>query len=410
MLYFTENKSKCTGCTACIAACPVGCITIKKDEEGFLYPVASDKCIKCGKCERVCPIKKNKEKKEIKQEAYCAVTKDKKIWQRSASGGAFSEICRAFGDEKTIVCGAAWNGFEVEHICIEGVENIAPLCKSKYIESSINNCFAEIKSQLEGDKKVIFCGTPCQVAGLKGFLGRDYDSLLLIDLICHGVGSPKVFAACIENISKWLGKKIVSYEFRAKIVQKQNKEEVYVNNDPYIQLFLSQKALRPSCGDNCKFRNENRQGDITIADFKNLLEVFPKLNGTKVNYSTIVANSSKGKKTVALLNKTMDVYPCDIEMIKKYNPLFYGHTHGTEKRDLFFDEFIKDSSSTIEKWCKPATVKKDSIKRKAWRFLPVKVRRLALLLLGKFGHNVKMESEFSSCVNSRLLVKNDDKN
>ena len=216
-------------------------------------------------------------------------------------------------------------------------------------------------------------------------------------------------SACIESISKQLGKKIVSYEFRAKNEKKQGKEEVYVANDPYIQLFLSQKALRPSCGDNCRFRNENRQGDITIADFKNLLEVFPELNGAKVNYSTIVANSSKGKKTVALLNKTMALYLCDIEMIKKYNPLFSGHTHGTEKRDLFFGEFIKDSSGTIEKWCQPATVKKDSIKRKAWRFLPTKARRSALLLLGRCGHNVKIESEFSSCVNSRVLVKNDGK-
>ncbi len=390
MLYFTKKKGDCTGCSACMAVCPVQCIKMQKDEEGFLYPVASDACIHCGKCQRVCPIENNSsdESLALKQMAYCALSKDKKTWQRSASGGAFTEICRAFGDTETIICGAAWDGLNVHHVCVQGVDNIDPLCKSKYVASSPENVFSEIKNHLQNGKKVIFCGTPCQVAGLNAMLDKPYENLLTIDLICHGVGSPDVFQTSMEVIGEQFHQTVIGYEFRTKknthiqdYLQKINTQDgnvLFLKDDPYINLFLSQKCLRPSCGDNCHFRSASRPGDVTIADFKGLLEVFPDLKGTKWNYSSIITNSPKGAKVVQKLTRTMQMRACDLEVIKQYNPLFYRQTWASEERDVFFSDFIASPKEAIRKWTKPAKVYTESNKRKLWEALPTWLRKLVL--------------------------------
>lgn len=152
----------------------------------------------------------------IKKKAYAALSKDKKIWKRSASGGAFSEICKAWGDSETLFAGAAWDKLSVHHICIYNYNDIIKLCKSKYVASNLENTFDEIKEHLESGKKAVFCGTPCQVAGLKSFLGKEYNNLLLIDLICHGVGSPSVFSTCIKILEEQFNDEIMSYTFRSK--------------------------------------------------------------------------------------------------------------------------------------------------------------------------------------------------
>lgn len=392
MLYFSKNKGNCMGCSACMALCPVQCISMKRDEEGFLYPVASEACIHCGKCERVCPLQeKNIEKDAIaqdRQEAWCAVSKDNNVWRRSASGGAFSELCRAFGDDDTIFCGAAWDGLNVHHVCVEGLNEINPLCKSKYVSSNPENVFSEIKQFLENGKKVVFCGTPCQIAGLKKVVGKDDNKVLYIDLICHGVGSPKVFEACMKKIGDQLGGKVISYEFRAKRCSFEKDhlqsasikggKQFFLSNDPYIQLFLNQYCLRPSCGKNCKYRCQQRQGDVTIADFKGLTSVFPDLEGAKKNYSAIVLHTDKAYDLLPTLSERMEMHSCKIDDIKKYNPLYYRQTWFSEKRDMFFKDFVENPMNTIERYTEVTTVSKLSLKKKIWMSLPQVVRRMVI--------------------------------
>lgn len=389
MLCFMKEKAQCTGCGSCYNICPVKCITMEKDDEGFLYPAASSECINCGKCKASCPaVSVNIADNNTVPVAYCALTKDNKVWRQSASGGAFSEICKAWDNGNSVFCGAVWNGLNVEHRCIQGLENIEPLRKSKYVASDTKNVFSEIAGYLKADKRVVFCGTPCQVAGLKSFLGKEYENLLLIDLICHGAGSTDVFKACINNLSNQFEDRVCSYEFRAKRntyetdhlqkIKMDSGKSVYIQNDPYIQLFLSQQCLRPSCGKNCRFRSEQRYGDITIADFKGLTEVFPDLKGCKTNYSSIIINTQKGESIVSKLSKNMKMRKCTIEDIKKYNPLFYRHTWSSEKRDTFFEEFIASPGQTIEKWCSPAQIAKNDLKRKIWRLVPAMLRRAVL--------------------------------
>lgn len=391
MIELFAEKGDCTGCTACYAVCPVSCITMVKDEEGFSYPIPGENCINCGKCVSICP-NTNKITVEtlFQKKAYAAVTKDANVWKRSASGGAFSEICRIWSDDNTLIAGATWNGFEVRHMAVNGYENIKPLCKSKYIASEMGNVFSEIKVWVETGSRAVFCGTPCQVAGLRAFLGKEYDNLLLIDFICHGVGSPRVFRECISYMQKIIGAKIQSYEFRAKRNEFEtdylsriicDKGAKYFTNDPYIQLFLKQDCLRPSCGKNCHYRNENRMGDITIADFKGLTKVFPKLKGAKRNYSAIVINTHIGDKVAQELKCVMKMYECSVDDIKEYNPLFYRQTKFSVERDTFFDEFLKSPGDAILNRTDSFCEHKSSIKGQIFKALPEFVRRFALNIL-----------------------------
>ena len=404
MLKFNPDKAHCTGCAACYSACPVNCITMNADAEGFLYPDASEACIDCGLCEKVCPTAPSKP--PIKGEtfykgeagrvqAFAAVATDAAIWRRSASGGAFSEICRHWADKYTLIVGAAWDGLHVHHVGVKGFGEIAPLCKSKYVSSAIEDTFIEIRDALKAGRKAIFCGCPCQVAGLKAFLRKDHENLLAIDLICHGAGSPAVFDACMKSISNYLGGKVTAYQFRAKRKYHDTdylsritteRKTSYVTNDPYMQLFLSQNALRPSCGKNCKYRNPHRPGDLTIADFKGLTAVFPDLTFQKKNWSTIVCNTQKGLELMPLLRKTMEVRPCSLDAVTKHNPLFARQTFFSENRDAFFHDFTADPGKAIAKWTVPPTLFKPSLKKNLINHLPTSLLQFASRLLHIIKH------------------------
>ena len=403
MLYFNLEKKGCTGCTACATVCPAKCIKMVADEEGFVYPVSNDSCIHCGRCERVCPIvnRENIISNEDKslEIAYCAISKQHKVWQASASGGAFTEICKAFADNSGVIYGAAWNKCEVQHLRAEGVEHIAPLKKSKYVESRLNDCFLHVLADVEMGKSVVFCGTPCQVAGLRQCFDTCPDNLLLVDLICHGVGSPKVFAECISLLDEQFGKTVRAYEFRAKrgyhetdhLCKLKFSDEscCYITGDPYMQLFLNQDCLRPSCGENCRFRSVFRPGDITIADFKRLEQVFPKMLGVKKNYSTIVFNTEKGLGILPALIKSMDMTETSIENVKEHNPLFHRQTFFSKQRDIFFDRFINAPKETVAHCTTPATVMRQKPIKAVTAHLPVGLRRFTIKVIRRFMNNEK---------------------
>lgn len=379
MLKFNPEKTNCMGCAACYSVCPKHCISMVQDEEGFHYPVASDECIDCGLCEKVCPLKNPKVENNHPKTAVAAVAKDYNIWHRSASGGAFSEIVRHWADEDTLIVGAAWDGLRVHHIGVIGFDNIAPLCKSKYVSSPVEDTFIQIREHLKAGKRAIFCGCPCQVDGLRHFLRKEYENLLTLDLICHGQGSPLVFSECMKTIGNQLGEEVVSYEFRTK--RKAHEEDHltlvttvtskhYLTKDPYIQLFLSQDALRPSCGENCKYRDVRRPGDLTIADCKGLSKIYPDLIGSKRNYSTIVSNTVKGDKVIESLTTTMEVRPCTVDDVIQYNPLFAKQTWFSKNRDNFFIEFYKNPQETIKANTKPFNNVRWTLKSIVRSFLP----------------------------------------
>lgn len=350
MLYFTNKKGECTGCGACAAICPQNCISFEYDDEGFSYPVADNNCINCGKCYSICPLinKKSEDSSDFKQFCVAARHLDDNIWERSASGGAFSAICEAYCNEGDGIFGAKFEGLKVIHDCVYSPDDIECFRKSKYVQSDMKDSYGKIKDMLERDHNVLFFGTPCQVAGVRSFLGKEYENLLCVDLVCHGVGSPGIFKRYNEYLEKRYKSKVVSFTFRNKkvkmgrllqyviIIEFENGMRIEEDKNLYNTAFIQALFLRPSC-EECKFANIDRGGDITIADFKRKHELLPKAKELD-NFSTIIINTEKGKETFKKLQEFMKLYSVNIDdVVRENSPLRVASKPNMRKEDFFHD-------------------------------------------------------------------------
>ena len=382
MLYFTKEKHSCTGCGACKAICPVNCISFIPDEEGFLYPVADSRCKNCGKCERVCPVINscNYNLNEFKQFCVVGCHKNNRIWEKSSSGGAFTAICQAYCKEDDIIFGARFRGNKVIHDYIKVPGNIDCFRKSKYVQSDMTNCYHQIKSFLDENRKVLFSGTPCQIAGLRNFLGKDYDNLFCVDLICHGVGSPSVFEKYIKFLESKYNSKVKSFKFRNKkiklgrllqyvvTIEFENGKKIENENDFYNLAFIQALIIRPSCY-KCRFANLYRIGDITIGDFKKKYELLSKVKGLQ-NFSIILINSIKGQKVFEELQNFMEIYYVDIKDIVENTPLSVP-SKMNNNREAFFSDLEK-TNSMEELFRKYINYPK--LYKQIWMFLPDEIR------------------------------------
>lgn len=271
------KRSECCGCGACVQACPRQCISFERDKEGFVYPsVDENQCIHCGKCDSVCPIKHCAEKKGAIRSTYVAYSRDSEIRQSSSSGGVFSELARTIIAKDGVVFGAVFD--DAHHLVQKEATSQAELVAlrgSKYVQSDTSGTFERVKHYLREEKTVLFCGTPCQIAGLKKYLNRDYEQLFLVDIICYGVASPKVWEMYIQHLEQQNGM-AQTVNFRDKShgwrkfslsVQFENGQKCIVpmSQDVYLQLFVRNLSLRPSCYD-CSFKGRERESDITIGD------------------------------------------------------------------------------------------------------------------------------------------------
>lgn len=195
-----EAKHKCTGCTACAMACPKGCVSMIADPDGFPYPIVDDHaCVHCGICQKVCPVLQSQNTSDAVPMAYAAYSKDEGNRVQSSSGGIFTELARAVIAQKGVVFGAAYDTrFDVVHIRIEDEEGLTKLRGAKYAQSNLGNTLKDVEVALLEGREVLFSGTPCQVAGLKSYLQKDYDHLICVDFVCHGVPSPMAWKAYVK--------------------------------------------------------------------------------------------------------------------------------------------------------------------------------------------------------------------
>jgi len=339
------DRKLCTGCTACMNNCPKGAISIKEGKDGFKYPViVQDKCIDCGFCKRTCPVLNTKENESINK-CYVGYNKDSNERLNASSGSIFSLIANYILDNNGIVVGAAFDdNNHLKHIAVEKKEDLDPLRKSKYLQSDLDNIFKYIKEQIK-TKKVLFVGTPCQVAGIKAFIKKS-DNLITIDLFCHGAPSPKLFKKYVNELEEKNKDKLLNYDFRDKSTgwntysnkatfkSKEIKSLIYKNE--YMRLFLSDVALRESCY-NCNFKLGNKYSDITLGDFWGVKKHYPQMYN-KEGVSAIIINTETGNKIYNAIKENIKYSDCDIDKIIIGNPSLIHSSKRPNTRDEFFNE------------------------------------------------------------------------
>lgn len=335
-----KNKKDCCGCSACIQRCPKQCIKMIEDEEGFQYPkINLSLCINCNLCEKVCPMLHPIPTQSPKA-CYAAINKNEQIRLQSSSGGIFSLLAEQIINKKGIVFGACFDEkWEVKHNYTETLEGIAAFRGSKYIQSRIESNYLEAEKFLKQGKLVLFSGTPCQIAGLKGFLKKEYDNLITVDFICHGVPSPKIwrtylettcrhiinqndkknsinsssttssnksYIECINFRNKTTGWKKYSFLLKLKTHTTQdskNAEEVcqIFSENTFMKGFIKCLYLRPSCY-NCRTKGGKSGSDFTLGDFWGIQMLYPEWDDDK-GTSAIFINTSKALSIFTNINK-----------------------------------------------------------------------------------------------------------
>ena len=353
------DKNKCCACHACYNICPVNAISMIEDEKGFKYPtVDKEKCINCGKCENICPIL-NEIKIDINPNAYACINKKDEIRLKSSSGGVFSLFAKYILDKQGVVFGATWNSdfSEVNHIYVTKEEELKKIRGAKYLQSNISDTYKKVKEFLDNDRFVLFSGTPCQIFGLKKYLNKEYEKLILQDIICHGVPSPLVWKKYKEFREN--NNKTNNVEFRNKDYEGWNKYHIKMefndtttynvkhDNDIYMKAFLSNIALRDSCTD-CKFKTKDRISDITLADFWGINNILPEMNDEK-GTSLVIVNSKKGEMIFNEISEEMIYKKVNLDDAIKGNPSYNQVSFRNKNTETFFENLDKISFDKLVK-------------------------------------------------------------
>lgn len=349
---FPERKNECTGCGACFNACAYHALDMCSDVEGFLYPTISpETCTKCGACLRVCPLIQ-KEKTSDRQPVSYAVCAADAVRRESSSGGAFSAMALEILEQGGVVCGASYdNNMVLRHCIIASAQELAPLRKSKYLQSDTGTMFQTIKTLLQEPRPVMFVGCPCQAAGLRSYLGRDFPNLLLVDFLCLGVASPAVFLRFLDE--KYGPHNVRDYNFRCDgaectwgdflnkaVLNTGETRYIESKNNLYLQGFLNKLFNRPCCA-NCRFSPAPHQSDITLGDFWGVQDFDPSLNDGK-GTSAVIVNTERGENFFQAIRPYLPVCR-EVSMDYILRNRFHQINAPHPRRERFFS-LIKDTS------------------------------------------------------------------
>lgn len=360
----------CTGCGACFNSCPFNAITMEPDEEGFIYPtIDKDKCMGCLRCEESCPQDRKRENLAVVG-SYYATSKSKDILEKSSSGGVFYYLSKEVLSEGGVVFGAAFDSyFNVYHEKITNISDLEKIMRSKYVQSNTGLTFKDVYTLLNDGKKVLFSGTPCQVAGLRRFLRKDYNNLITVDLLCHGIPSPFVWEKYRQEVSKGNTSGIESVNFRSKLLEWReyslqitfvDRKNYFksVEKDPYLRSFLANLILRPSCY-RCQYRHGNRKSDITLSDFWGVPAVLPDRDN-KDGVSHVMIQSEKGLELFTrIASESFEFGQVDALSALRYNEAADVDPLYTKMRDDFFERI--NSGESIAH-CVDKMLWKDSIR------------------------------------------------
>lgn len=363
-----DSAQQCCGCTACMAVCPTGAISMETDAEGFYYPkINSQKCVNCGKCRSVCSFQNGYNKNTV-LDAYAIKHKDEKIRLSSRSGAAFILISDAVLEQGGAVYGAAFeDDFSVSHRRADTKTERDAFKGSKYVQSHPNNTFSEVKHDLDSGKTVLFSGTGCQVGGLLSFLEKtktSAENLFTVDLVCHGVPSNKVWLDFLDYTRRKNGaKSVTKADFRDKSFGwAPHFESVWTDGEKhsskdYAMLFYANHILRPSCYE-CIYANCERPSDFTLADFWGVDSIVPDFNDDK-GVSLFFVNTQKGQKLFDSVKQGCEYKAVEAERCTKPNPNLRRTTPKPNDRDAFWKMYAeKGFDKTIKTYKRKNYAKK----------------------------------------------------
>lgn len=345
----------CTGCAACAQVCPSGALQMIVDAEGFLRPVIKNNCLECGKCGKVCPVLNADRSPRRQIRLFAAYAREDDIRNESSSGGIFTLLARQFVRKGGVVFGAAWDcrSRSVLHMAVKSESDISILSGSKYVQSDTAGCFISVRELLDEGRAVMFSGTPCQLAGLRAFLGRDYENLFTVEIVCHGVSSPMVLKLYLDEIG---ASSPCSVRFRDKIrgwrefsfrvttarggfLCESMKENVFLKG------FLSNLYLRRACS-NCRSWSKLR-GDVVLADFWNIKSENFDMDDNK-GVSAVIVVTEKGRAAFEdLTDEIVSVRTRARNFFKtNRNVLLPSPKH--PRRDRFFRALADNRAGVIE--------------------------------------------------------------
>lgn len=359
------EKTQCTGCTACYSICPKQCISMKADEEGFLYPVVNkNDCIDCKLCEKVCPvIHAEKESTLRTQYGYLVQHKNDLIRKESTSGGAFTAIATWVIEQGGVVFGAGYikGTFVVAHQAVEKVEDLAIFRNSKYVQSELGDSFSKVKELLSKERLVLFSGTPCQIEGLCAYLrGKTYKNLILVDLVCHGIPSPRLFSLYLNVQKQLLGGEFTNVLFRDKYygyhyssfsiynVEQSKDYHKGVDSDPFLRAFFGNLSDRPSCY-SCPFKKRYRKSDLTLWDCFPIERFTKKLD--RKGTTSVLAQTEKGNDIINSVRSRFDLVEVNPdELTKGVREMFHSVPMNPKREAFFHDLSTMDSQAFFKKW------------------------------------------------------------
>lgn len=349
----TLLADECCGCGACAARCPNRCISMQPDDCGFARPVIDEGlCARCAACDAVCPVL-NLPAEDVPRIALWAKAEERKLLEQSSSGGVFGLLARSILSCGGIVVGAAWNNGcrELHHITVESVSELGLVQRSKYVSSSVEReTYERIRVSLSACRPVLFCGTACQVAGVRSYLGAwaDSDLFLGIDVICHGVPSPELWRLWIRHMEVQLGGVMSDVNFRSKetgwtsfsvayqyATEKECVSRYYSNKyyeDWYMKAFLSNASLRPSCY-SCPFKRRCGS-DITLGDYWGIRASHPEVT-TDDGVSAVIVNSERGKEALVRISSLISFGESNFDDVVAGNPSLVRPVRPYRKRGAF---------------------------------------------------------------------------
>ena len=357
------KKIKCTGCSACLNTCLHDAIQLIENEKGFLYPeIDESKCVDCGLCVKTCPVNCETDANTYKA-VYAALDKRDEDRAKSTSGGIFAVLAKHIIKQGGYVYGAALdNDLVVRHIEVHTFECLDKLRNSKYVQSEIGYSYQNAKKRLRDGALVLFSGTPCQIAGLKNYLGKEYSNLLTIDILCHGVPSPGVFRKYIKSEEKIVNSKLVDIQFRSKgIGWKKLLTDRYFENgqkadwgDTFVPGFLNNYYLRESCY-SCVYATDKRQGDITLGDYWGYKESAPEyIEDDDKGISLVIINTEKGQNAFNGIRRDIAFAKKSMEDAKQGNPVLYKPCDKPDDYMDFWNDYQTMSwKSLSEKYIQP---------------------------------------------------------